>query len=198
MLPRSERHMISMAATTHLSANFSLGSGVAIISDLMRQAEANGTLPRFIHGLVAATLEHRLNLDLPAAPINQPDRSPSGREHDKPADFTVGDVAIEITAAGPDDKHLRQATRIVRQWRKEAWIIVPQAHVPAWQQKLIDTLGDDAHTASVLGVEPFVGQNVAELAAFARLATLNELEKVFARYNLKWRSRLQASEVLVS
>lgn len=180
-----------------LRPNFSLGTSTAVIADLLTQARTHGTLPVSAYAIVAAKLEIRLDIEIPVARLNQPDRSPSNRSKDKPADFVVGDVSVEVTMAGPDDKHLRQMRKIVREWKKEAWMIVHPDDLLAWQEAIRSHLGQDSHMAIAFAVDAFVGQNMAELGRFTRPETQSELHKLFVRYNTRWASAIDAPHIVV-
>ena len=181
-----------------LRPNYGLGSAAAIVADMIDQADAKGTSASFAFALVGAKLEIRLGIKLDAAPVNSPDRSPRGREDDKPSDFPIGDAAFEITLGKPDKKHLDQIQRIVREWKKEAWLLVRTADVPAWTQKIASQLDRDAAMVVVLSVEGFIGQNMAERGNFSRPSTQDELRALFAHYNDRWTVAAYAPTILLT
>ena len=180
-----------------LRPNFGLGSAAAVIADLINQADAKGTSATFAFALVGAKLEVRLGIQLAAAPVNSPDRSPRGREEDKPSDFPIGDAAIEVTLGKPDKKHLDQVQRIVREWKKEAWLLVRASDVPAWTLNVATQLDRDAAMVVVLSVEGFVGQNMAERGNFSRPATHDELRALFTHYNARWTAAAYAPMIVL-
>ncbi|MEM8737976.1 MAG: DUF4928 family protein [Planctomycetota bacterium] len=184
-------------STEPLRPNFGIGAAAAVVADLLAQAETYGTAPVFASCLVGAKLELRLGIDLPVATVNAPDRSARDRSEDKPADFEVGDAAVEVTLNSPDQKHLRQCETIVRDWKREAWLIVYGRDVVAWTKKIAERLGADAGMVNVQGIEVFVGQNMAEMGRFDRPATIDELKRLFMRHNERWAGPTEAPTVVL-
>ena len=181
-----------------LRPNFGLGTATAIVADLLRQAKQHGTGPSFAQALVGAKLEQRLNIELPVHAANLPDRSARARAEDRVADFMIGDAAIEVTLNAPDHKHRTQTRRVVREWKKEAWLLVPDDQVVSWRTALDEELERDAAMAVVVGLATFVGQNMAERGGFSRPATQDELRELFRRYNGKWAEPMQAPQIILA
>ena len=188
------RHIFSVEP---LRPNYALGTAAAVIADLLEQATEHGTGPRFAQAIIGAKLEIRLVMTLEIQGANEPDRSARGRQDDRAADFMIEDAAIEVTLGLPDHKHRKQIGRIVREWKKEAWLLVRDSDVHVWRDAVSDDLGHEAGMAVVLGLESYVGQNIAERSGFARPATQDELRTLFSHYNMRWASPMQSPLIIL-
>ena len=166
-----------------LRPNFGLGTAIAVLDDLLAQADAHGTSAGFAQLIVLAKIERRLGIELPTHRADTPDRVGANRARDRAGDIHVGDAVFEVTLAGPDHKHARQCARIIRDWKKEAWLLVRAPLVNDWLARLADELGTDATMATVMSLMSFVGQNMAELGSFQRPLTQDQLSGLFEHYN---------------
>ncbi len=164
-----------------LIARYNLGASVAIIADILDQAQEKHRAKDVAEYLVGAKIQLKYGLDA-ADPknVNTPSR-------ERLADFRVGTTAIEVTVGTPDDRHIEQIRGILADTRLEVWLLVRQRDRDNWQKKLDSVFGRSAPIRiTVNEIEMFLGQNVTEIGKFDQGAVVATLKRLFSRYNEGW------------
>jgi hypothetical protein len=152
-------------------------SAETVVKDLLAQADAKGRMPDVAQYLVGAKLTLRFGREIPAHPVNKGDRRSFSDRDARKGDFEIGDSVIEVALGLPDEKHLAQIEAVLEESDAEVWLLTRGDRVPTWRNELERRVDRDMRRVVVSSVEAFIGQNVAEMAAF----TTNEKSAQFAR-----------------
>ncbi len=162
-----------------LVARFGTGTAVAIIKDILDQAQDKKRAKDVAEYLVGAKLQLRLGPD-----VVTPKNVNTARG---PADFCVGTTAIEVTVNPPDSGHLDQLKSILCDTGLDVWLGVRSSLREKWDN-VVDAAFESQHRNRVVvaDLELFLGQNVSEIGKF-EAALINEtLVALFKRYNDVW------------
>lgn len=173
-----------------LVARISGRSAVAVVKDVIKQADEKGKAGEVAQYLVAAKLELRFGRKLPLAPANKGDRKSRNDPNARLGDFEIDNTVIEIALGLPDEKHLTQVCESLEDSEKEIWLITRMDRVGTWSKELEYTEGVDVRRVVTTSVEAFVGQNVSELGEFTTKGKAKQLRALFALYNERWVSNL--------
>ncbi|MBN2581335.1 MAG: DUF4928 family protein [Pirellulales bacterium] len=164
-----------------LIARYNKGTAVAVIVDILDQAQEKRRAKDVAEYLVGAKLQVKFG-DNAAEPknVNTPNRG-------QPADFFIGTTAIEVTVNPPDARHLNQIVDIVNNTGYDVWLLVRRSDREKWQNAVDVAIEEQFRfRVAVTDVETFVGQNVSELAKFERPLTVENLKEVVKTYNERW------------
>jgi hypothetical protein len=170
---------------------------VAVIREVLDQADTKGKAADVAQYLVGAKLMLRLGVEVPVHPANRGDRRGRGDQEARLGDFEIADAIIEVAIGLPDDKHLTQIGTVLEETDKEIWLITRDARVKTWQDELEEADEFDMRRVVVSSVEGFVGQNMAELGKFSSRECLTQLVELFQLYNSRWVSALGPSGIRV-
>ncbi len=164
-----------------LVARFNIGTAIAIVADLLDQAQEKNRAKDVAEYLVGAKLELRFGLDsVPRKNVNAPNV-------DRPADFQVGGTAIEVTVNGPDSRHVEQIQRILADMTFDIWLLVRLRHCAPWRKAVAKSIAESERgRVAITGIETFVGQNVSEMARFEPTDVVQKMAELFAIYNGRW------------
>jgi len=164
-----------------LIARFNEGTAVAVLVDILDQAQKKKRAKDVAEYLVGAKLQLKFG-EAVAEPknVNTPNR-------DRPADFHIGNAAIEVTVNPPDKRHLSQITAIIRNTGSDVWLLVRHNDREKWQNAVDATIAKQLRgRVEVTGIEAFVGQNVAEIGKFDPPLIATTLTELFTVYNDRW------------
>jgi hypothetical protein len=164
-----------------LVARYNKGTSVAVIADLLDQAQAKKRAKDVAEYLVGAKLELRFGYGIVKAKnVNAPSLG-------QLADFRVGNTAIEVTTVGSADKsHLDQVKDILKNTGLQVWLLTRLPDREKWRNVIDAVFGDQAARIVVADIETFVGQNVAEIGKFETEEVKAALARLFARYEEAW------------
>ncbi|HET6248170.1 MAG TPA: DUF4928 family protein [Tepidisphaeraceae bacterium] len=171
-----------------LVARYNKGTSIAVIIDILDQAQAKKRAKDVAEYLVGAKLEIRYgNGVVEPKHVNAPSLA-------KLADFRVGNAAIEVTIAERADKsHLDQVKEILKNTGLEIWLLTRLKDREKWQIGIDAVLGaTEASRVAVVGIEAFVGQNISEIGKFDPDKVKKTLAALFARYADAWLPRFGA------
>lgn len=170
-----------------LIAHYNKGTARAVIADILDQAQEKKRAKDVAEYLVGAKLQLRLGEDA-AKPknVNTPNL-------DQPADFPVGNAAIEVTVNPADSRHLLQIERILKDTTLQVWLLVRLADREKWQNVVDATFGEHAGRVAIADIETFVGQNVSEIGGFDVTKVSDTLADLFQIYNERWLPEAGAS-----
>jgi len=164
-----------------LLARFTCGTALAVIEDILDQAQAKNRAKDVAEYLVGAKLQLRFGSEV-VKPKNV--NTPSGTAL---ADFRLGNAAIEVTVSPPDDRHLNQTNGILQDTGLDVWLLVRRRDRERWQATIKKKVSADRRgRVAVLCVEAFVGQNVSELGGFSSAGVLEQLARLIEIYNETW------------
>ena len=164
-----------------LIARYSMGNAVAIIGDILDQAQQKKRAKDVAEYLVGAKLELRLREGI-VEPKNV--NTPSLGQL---ADFRVGGAAIEVTILKrPDPAHLNQIGEILRDTGLLVWLLTRKRDRERWQKAVESLYRDQLGRLAVVDIETFVGQNISEIGFFEPEDTRAALAKLFERYTNHW------------
>lgn len=155
----------------------------SLIKEVLAQADEKGRMADVAQYLVGAKLELRFNQRLPVHPVNKGDRKSFGDQEARKGDFEIGDCVIEVALGLPDEKHLAQIESALDQADVEVWLLTRGDRVATWQNELDRRLGAGMRRVVVTSVEAFVGQNIAELAAFSASEKPSQIKLLIDIYN---------------
>jgi hypothetical protein len=161
-------------------------SAVAVIGDVLRQAESRGKAGEVAQYLVGAKLKLRFGCDVPVYPANKADRKSRSDREARLGDFELADGVIEVAVGLPDDKHLAQIEEALQDVSSEVWLLTRAGRANMWESALADHLERDADRVVVMSVEAFIGQNVTELGEFSAKLKAEQLAELFKLYNERW------------
>ncbi|MEN6458047.1 MAG: DUF4928 family protein [Thermoguttaceae bacterium] len=164
-----------------LMARYNQGTAVAVIVDILNQAQRKKRAKDVAEYLVGAKLQVKFG-DEAATPknVNTPNR-------DRPADFQLGNTAIEVTVNPPDSRHLQQIVDILTNTLLDIWLLVRKADREKWENAVEATVDKQIRgRVAVTDIETFVGQNVSEIAKFAPIARAKTFTELFRLYNDRW------------
>lgn len=164
-----------------LIARYNKGTTVAIVADLLDQAQVKKRAKDVAEYLVGAKLEIKFgNGIVTPKHVNAPSRGHL-------ADFRIGDTAIEVTTVErPDKSHLDQVAEILNNTGLHVWLLTRLKDREKWQIVVQSLFESQAGRIAVTDIETFVGQNVAEIGIFGIAACKNTLAKLFSRYEEAW------------
>ena len=164
-----------------LIARYSMGNAVAVIGDILDQAQEKNRAKDVAEYLVGAKLELRLREGI-VQPKNV--NTPSLGQL---ADFRVGGAAIEVTTLKrPDPAHLNQIGEILRDTGLLVWLLTRKRDRERWQKAVESLYRDQLGRLAVVDIETFVGQNITEIGFFDPEDTRAALTKLFERYTNHW------------
>ncbi len=164
-----------------LIARYNQGTAVAVIVDILDQAQKKKRAKDVAEYLVGAKLQVKFGEEA-ATPknVNTPNR-------DRVADFQLGNAAIEVTVNPPDNRHLNQIGEILRNTVLDVWLLVRRHDREKWQNAVDATVDKQIRgRVAVTDIETFVGQNVSEIAKFIPPITATTLSELFGVYNDRW------------
>jgi hypothetical protein len=179
----AERATIHYLNRSRLSVEISLTKPTAdIVADILAAAAQKNIAGAVAQHLVGA----KLALRYPAHDIPNHSYTTADQQLGRPGDFFIGDTAMHVTVA-PMEQLLERCRANLRAGHR-ALLIVPSGRLEATRQLaeiagLHDRLG-------IADVETFVGQNVEELAGFARDGVREQIRELLRIYN----ERVQAVE----
>ncbi|MGD0461367.1 MAG: DUF4928 family protein [Tepidisphaeraceae bacterium] len=164
-----------------LIARYNKGTSVAVIADLLDQAQAKKRAKDVAEYLVGAKLELRFgNGVVNAKNVNTPSLA-------QLADFRIGNTAIEVTTVGSADKsHLDQVKNILKNTGLQVWLLTRLTDREKWRNAVDAVFGAQAARIVVADIETFVGQNMAEIGKFETEEVKAVLAKLFMRYEEAW------------
>jgi len=168
-----------------LEARVRSRSAETVVRELLAQAEEKGRMADVAQYLVGATLILRFDRDIPTHPVNKGDRKSFSDQEARKGDFEIGDLVIEVALGLPDEKHIAQVEAALEESDTEVWLLTRGDRVATWRNELERCDGLDMRRVVVTSVEAFVGQNVAELAAFSASERLSQFAKLIHIYNNK-------------
>ena len=162
-----------------LLARFGTGTAVAIIKDILDQAQGKKRAKDVAEYLVGAKLQLRLGRN-----VVEPKNVNTARGR---ADFCVGTAAIEVTVNPPDSGHLDQLKAILNDTGLDVWLGVRSNLREKWEN-VVDAAFESQHRNRVVVVdlELFLGQNVSEIGNFDSPSIKLTLEELFRIYNDVW------------
>lgn len=164
-----------------LIARYHRGTAVAIIADLLDQAQEKKRAKDVAEYLVGAKLELRFGEGV-VTPKNV--NTPSGANL---ADFRIGNMAIEVTTVErPDKSHLDQLAGILSNTNLQVWFLARLRDRERWQTAIDATFDALASRVVVADVETFVGQNITEIGKFRTDDVRAELARLFDQYRRRW------------
>jgi len=161
-------------------------SAVAVVKELLDQADEKGKAGDVAQYLVGAKLMLRLGIEIPVHQANKGDRKSRSDESPRLGDFEVGDAIIEVALGLPDEKHVQQIEDALDDPNKEVWLLTKADRVGAWLTELEHIEATALRRVVVDSVERFVGQNIAELSSFGVKAKAVKLQELFSLYNERW------------
>jgi hypothetical protein len=164
-----------------LLVRYNLGTAVAIITDILDQAQVKNKAKDVAEYLVGAKLEIRFHEGVvPPKNVNTPSLG-------NLADFRIGNTAIEVTVLkNPDKSHLDQIGEILADTGLQVWLLTRMLDRERWQNAIDLTFARNAGRVVVAGIEIFLGQNISELGEFKIADVRAVLSKLFARYADVW------------
>jgi hypothetical protein len=155
----------------------------AIIEDILDQAQEKNRAKDVAEYLVGAKLQLRFGADkVTPKNVNTPNRK-------KPADFLVGNAAIEVTVNPADKRHVEQIKGVLKDTEWQVWLLVRLRDREKWQTVIDVAFGASAGLVVVADIETFVGQNIAEIGGFQHTKVVDTLVKLLCIYNDKWLPR---------
>ena len=164
-----------------LIARYNRGTAVAVISDLLDQAQEKKRAKDVAEYLVGAKLELRFGKGI-VTPKNV--NTPSGVNL---ADFRIGNMAIEVTTVErPDKSHLDQLAGILGNTGLQVWFLTRLRDRERWQTAIDAMFEGQASRIVVADVETFVGQNITEIGRFQTEDVRGELSRLFDQYSRRW------------
>ncbi len=164
-----------------LIARYSKGTAVAVIADILDQAQEKKRAKDVAEYLVGAKLELRFG-DGVVQPKNV--NTPSLGHL---ADFRIGNTAIEVTTVERADKsHLDQITRILQNTGLQVWLLTRMKDREKWQHAVEALFDAQVLRIVVADIETFVGQNVSEIGKFQSEDVAKALSALFERYTTHW------------
>jgi hypothetical protein len=170
-----------------LIARYSKGTAVAVIADILDQAQEKKRAKDVAEYLVGAKLESRFgNEVVKPKNVNTPSLGHL-------ADFRIGNTAIEVTTVERADRsHLDQITRILQNTGLEVWLLTRMKDREKWQHAVDALFESQASRIVVADIETFVGQNVSEIGNFQSEEVTTALAALFDRYTTHWLPRVGA------
>ncbi|MCX7424092.1 MAG: DUF4928 family protein [Planctomycetia bacterium] len=164
-----------------LIARYSKGSAVAVIGDILDQAQEKKRAKDVAEYLVGAKLELRFGEGaVQPKNVNTPSL-------DQLADFRFGGAAFEVTTVtSADSAHLNKIGEILSNTGLELWLLTRKRDREKWQKAVDAKYGDQASRVVVTDIETFVGQNTSEIGHFEAEETRATLAALFARYTNRW------------
>lgn len=164
-----------------LVARYNRCTAVAIIADLLDQAQEKKRAKDVAEYLVGAKLELRFGEGI-VTPKNV--NTPSGANL---ADFRVGNMAIEVTTVErPDKSHLDQLAGILSNTNLQVWFLTRLRDRERWQTAIDAMFETPSSRIVVADVETFVGQNITEIGKFRTDDVRAELTRLFEQYGRRW------------
>lgn len=164
-----------------LIARYNRGTAVAIVTDLLDQAQEKKRAKDVAEYLVGAKLELRFGEGV-VTPKNV--NTPSGANL---ADFRIGNMAIEVTTVErPDKSHLDQLAGILGNTNLQVWFLTRLRDRERWQTAIDAMFEALSSRVVVADVETFVGQNITEIGKFRTDDVRAELARLFDRYSRHW------------
>ena len=161
-------------------------SAVAVVREILDQAEEKGRAGDVAQYLVGAKLMLRLGVEIPVHPANKGDRKSRSDSAPRLGDYEVGDAIIEVALGLPDDKHIRQVEDALDDPNKEVWLLTKSERVESWVKELGHIEPMALRRVVIDSVEGFVGQNIAELSGFQGKSKSVKLKELFDLYNDRW------------
>lgn len=164
-----------------LIARYNIGTVVAVVADILDQAQEKNRAKDVAQYLVGAKLQLKYGKGaVQPKNVNTPNR-------DEPADFHIGNAAIEVTVSPPDPRHLNQVTRILGNTGMDVWLLVRAIDREKWQNSIDATIaGQLRGRVVVTDLETFLGQNVSEIGKFEPTLIAATLTELFKVYNERW------------
>jgi len=175
-----------------LLARYHIGTPIAILEDLLDQAQAKKRAKDVAEYLVGAKLQLRLGAGV-VSPKNV--NTPSGSQL---ADFRVGTTALEVTVNAVDDRHLKQIQGILRDTSLDVWLLVRRRDRQSWQKKIEEAFPDNVQSIAVFDLESFLGQNTSEIGGFDRHKVREVLSELFDVYHNTWLPAEGTKGILIS
>lgn len=161
-------------------------SAVAVVSELLDQADEKGRAGDVAQYLVGAKLMLRLGIEIPVHQANKGDRKSRSDDSARLGDFEVGDAIIEVALGLPDEKHIQQIEDALDDPNREVWLLTKSDRVEAWVTELGHIEASGLRRIVVDSVEGFVGQNIAERSSFGVKEKAIRLQELFDLYNERW------------
>jgi hypothetical protein len=182
------RQLEAINSDKPLVARYHLGAAVAVLADILDQAQQKRRAKDVAEYLVGAKLELRYGLgEVSPKSVN----TPSGASL---ADFRYGNLAFEVTVLPrSDDAHLSQLRRILENTNIEVWLLVRRTDRERWQQAITMAFADMAGRVVVTDIETFVGQNITEIGRCDIAEVRDTLRRLFDRYCRHWLPRAGSS-----
>ncbi len=164
-----------------LIARYSQGTAVAIVADILDQAQKKKRAKDVAEYLVGAKLQVKFGEGaVEPKNVNTPNRN-------RPADFHFNNAAIEVTVSPPDPRHLGQVDEILKDTGSDVWLLVRRSDREKWQNAVDATVAEQLRGRVVVtDIETFVGQNVSEIGEFAPPKIAVTLVELFKVYNERW------------
>jgi hypothetical protein len=175
------RRLLAINEDKPLVARYSIGTAVAVVEDILDQAQQKKRAKDVAEYLVGAKLELRFREGV-VAPKNV--NTPS---LDQLADFRIGGTAIEVTTVERADKaHLDQIGEILHNTGLDVWLLTRKRDRERWQNAVEALFGEQAKRVAVADIETFVGQNTTEIGEFDPVETRATLARLFEQYTNRW------------
>lgn len=164
-----------------LVARYNKGTAVAVIADILDQAQAKKRAKDVAEYLVGAKLEIRFGHGVVTPKnVNTPNLG-------QLADFRIGNTAIEVTTHERADKaHLDQIAGILQNTQLHVWLLTRLKDREKWQNAVEAVFGTLTSRVVVGDVETFLGQNMSEMGQFRIDAVQAKLAELFERYDKVW------------
>jgi hypothetical protein len=173
-----------------LIARYNQGTAVAIIEDILNQAQKKKRAKDVAEYLVGAKLQIKFG-ETAAKPknVNTPNLN-------RLSDFHFGNAAIEVTVNPPDNRHLSQITEILNNTGSDVWLLVRRNDREKWQNAVDATVDKQLRGRVVVtDIETFVGQNVSEIGVFMPPTVAITLTELFSIYNERWLPKAGSSGI---
>ncbi len=181
MQTQASARLAQIGESAPLIVRYDKGTAVAVIADLLDQAQSKRRAKDVAEYLVGAKLQLRFG-ERCVTPKNV--NTPSGTNL---ADFRVGNTAIEVTIAErPDRAHMDQLATIISDTRLEVWFLTRQSARALWQAEIDKKFGVRAGRIAVVDIESFVGQNITEMGRFQEQGVREQLSRLFRQYSRSW------------
>lgn len=149
--------------------------GPLIIADILAVARARSAAGPVAQHLVGA----KLSLRHPKIEIENHSYTTADQQLGRPGDFLVQDTVFHVTVS-PMPQLFSRCSENFRQNYRVILLVTEDQTLAARQ--MAAGLGLDTRVG-VLGLEPFIGQNIEEMANFGRADIARELRKLLDVYN---------------
>jgi hypothetical protein len=164
-----------------ITARFNVGTAVAVVADILDQAQQKKRAKDVAEYLVGAKIDLRFGPGtVQPKNVNTPNR-------DEPADYRVGAAAIEVTVSPPDRRHVGQVRRILGDTSLDVWLLVRLKDCQRWRKLVAEAIEQPLlGRVAVTAIETFVGQNISEIGQFDPPDVIKALKDLFVIYNERW------------